>query len=115
MARESNQGSMRGLGGCGVWCAGFAAAPQDRGDRRRGMDCGACRARLSQPSPLDLEAVRGRILLDEEGGPAKLRRDLLEDPRRDLQPLPRSVDADEISRAVTGPRDVSPQRLRVGN
>src|SRR5438552_14802184 len=95
MARESNNGSMRALGCCGAWCAGFAAAPQGRGDRRRGMDCCACRSRLSQPSPVDLEAVRGRILFDEAGGSAKLRPDLLEDPRRDLEAVARSVDGPE--------------------
>src|SRR5256712_866333 len=114
MAPESNRGSMPGPGGCAVWRAGFAAVPRDRGDLRRGMDCGARRGRLRQPSPLDLEAVRGRILLDEERGPVKLRRDLLEDPGRDLEALPRAVDAHEIRRDVIRPVEVSHQWLQIG-
>src|SRR6266704_5919715 len=103
---------MPGPGGCGVWCAGFAAAPRDRGDRRPGMECAVRRVRLSEPSPLDLEAVRGRILLDEERGSVKLRRDLLEDPRRDLEALPRAVHTHEILWDVIGPREVSHERDR---
>src|SRR5256712_309815 len=87
---------------------------RSRGDLRRGMDCGARRVRLRQPSPLDLEAVRGRILLDEEGRPVKLRRDLLEDPGRDLEALPRAVHAHEIRRDVIGVREVSHQWLQIG-
>src|SRR5947209_20306481 len=105
---------MPGPGGCGVLCAGFAAAPRDRGDCLPGMDCGAPRVRLCQPSPLDLEAVRSRILLDEERGPVKLRRDLLEDPGRDLEALPRAVHAHEICRDVIGVREVSHQWLKIG-
>src|SRR3989449_1665569 len=104
---------MPGPGGCGVLCAGFAAAPRDRGDCLPGMDCGAPRVRLCQPSPFDLEAVRGRILLDEKRGPVKLRRDLLEDPGRDLEALPRAVHAHEIRRDVIGPREISHERLQI--
>src|SRR2546427_894442 len=114
MAPESNRGLMHGPGGCAVWRAGFAAVPRDRGDLRRGMDCGARRVRLRQPSPLDLETVRGRILLDEERRPVKLRRDLLEDPGRDLEALPRAVHAHEIRRDVIGVREVSHQWLQIG-
>src|SRR3989454_5451305 len=77
------------------------------------MDCGAPRVRLCQPSPLDLEAVRGRILLDEERGPVKLRSDLLEAPGRDLEALPRAVHAHEILWDVIGPREVSHERLQI--
>src|SRR3989475_1959532 len=113
MAREPNRGSMPGLDGYGVWRAGCAAVPRDRGDRP-GMVCAARGVRLRKPSPLDLEAVRGRILLDEERGPVKLRRELLEDPRRDLEALPRAVHAHEIRGDVVGPREVSHQRLQLG-
>src|SRR5436309_3288417 len=113
MAPEPNPGSMRGHGGCGVWRVRLAVAPKDRGDRP-GMDCAARGVRLRKPSPLDLKAVRGRILLDEERGPVKLRRELLEDPRRDLEALPRAVHAHEIRGDVVGPREVSHQRLQLG-
>src|SRR5207249_6117728 len=113
MAPEPNPGSMRGHGGCGVWRVRLAVAPKDRGDRP-GMDCAARGVRLRKPSPLDLEAVRGRILLDEERGPVKLRRELLEDPRRDLEALPRAVHAHEIRGDAVGPREVSHQRLQIG-
>src|SRR5947199_5899601 len=78
------------------------------------MVCAARGVRLRKPSPLDLEAVRGRILLDEERGPVKLRRELVEDPRRDLEALPRAVHAHEIRGDVVGPREVSHQRLQLG-
>src|SRR2546430_10417099 len=113
MAPEPNPGSMRRHGGCGVWRVRLAVAPKDRGDRP-GMDCAARGVRLRKPSPLDLEAVRGRILLDEEGGPVELRRELLEDLRRDLEALPRAVHAHEIRGDVVGPREVSHQRLELG-
>src|SRR5438093_980767 len=87
--------------------------PRDRGDRP-GMVCAARGARLRKPSPLDLEAVRGRILLDEERGPVKLRRELLEDPGRDLEAPPRAVHAHEIRGDVVGLREVPHQRLQIG-
>src|SRR3989442_12317868 len=71
-------------------------------------------AGLRKPSPLDLEAVRGRILLDEERGPVKLRRELLEDPGRDLEAPPRAVHAHEIRGDVVGLREVPHQRLQIG-
>src|SRR5437016_1786082 len=113
MAREPNRGSMPGLDGYGVWRAGCAAVPRDRGDRP-GMVCAARGVRLRKPSPLDLEAIRGRILLDEERRPVKLRRELLEDPRRDLEALPRAVHAHEIRGDVVGLREVPHQRLQIG-
>src|SRR3989442_1325948 len=111
--RVRTRRSTRGPGGCGASSARIAAGPTDRGGGRRLKDCDARRARLAQPGPLDLEAVRRRILLDEERGPAKLRRDLLEDPGRDLEALPRAVDPHEVGRDVVGPLEDLPQRLQI--
>src|SRR2546426_12727820 len=78
-------------------------------------DCVVPDVRLGKASPLDLEAVRGRILLDEEGGTAEARRDRLQDPRSDLEPLPGVVEAHEIARDPIFRREVSHQRFEVGS
>src|SRR5712691_5869004 len=70
-------------------------------------------ARLRQPAPLDLEGVRGRILLDQVGGPVELRRDLLEDPGGDLEPLPRAIEAHEFARNAIAPFEVFHERLEI--
>src|SRR5205807_3118606 len=85
-----------------------------RGFRAEGR-CVASDARLRQPSPLDLEAVRGRILLDEERGTAEARRDRLEDPRRDLEPLPDVIEAHEVLRHPMGGRQLPHERYEVGS
>src|SRR3989441_8329360 len=60
---------------CTAWPATCATESMGPGFRTQ-EPCAASDARLRQPSPLDLEAIRGRILLDEERGTA-------EDPQGD--------------------------------
>src|SRR2546430_16769303 len=94
--------STHGHGAFTAWPATSATARRAPGSRTR-TDCAVRDARLRQPGPLDLEAVRGRILLDEERGTAEGRRDRLEDPRRDLEPIPGVVKAHEVLRhAMSG-------------
>src|SRR5437762_3047482 len=77
--------------------------------------CDADDARLREPSPLHLEAVRGRILLDEERGPPEDRGELLQDPRRDLEALPRVVDAHEVLRHPMADLEIAHQRFQIGS
>src|SRR5204863_343550 len=77
--------------------------------------CDADGARLREPSPLHLEAVRGRILLDEERGPPEDRGELLQDPRRDLEALPRVVDAHEVLRHPMADLEIAHQRFQIGS
>src|SRR5439155_8345612 len=76
--------------------------------------CDADGARLCEPSPFHLEAVRGRILLDEERGPPEDRGDLLQDPRRDLEAIPRVVEAHEVLRHPVADLEIPHQPFEVG-
>src|SRR3989454_8453799 len=78
-------------------------------------DCVVPDVRLGKASPLDLEAVRGRILLDEERGTAEARRDRLEDPRRDLEPLPSVVEPHEVLRHPVFGGQLPHERFEVGS
>src|SRR5207247_10640088 len=65
--------------------------------------------------PLDFQAVRRRILLDQERRPVQAGSELLEDPGRDLEPLPQAVDAHELHRHAVLPRAVLPEAVEVGS
>src|SRR3989441_4447907 len=104
----------RGPVGSGGWCVGFATERRDRGPSRPRASHGVAGAQLPERSPLHLEAIRGRVLLDEERRPVDLRCDPLEDPRRDLEPLPAVIEAHEVSRDPIRPLEVVHQRLEVG-
>src|SRR5437879_13561235 len=95
MAVGSLRRSTLGLVVCTAWPATFATESMGRGSRTRGR-CVAPDARLRQPSPFDLEAVRGRILLDDERGTAEARHDRLDDPQRDLEPTRDLVKPHEV-------------------
>src|SRR5437762_4297315 len=97
-----------------AWPATSATASMGPGFRTQ-EPCVASDARLRQPSPLDLEAVRGRILLDEERGTTEARRDRLQDPRRDLEPLPGVVEPHEVLRHPMRGRQLSHERFEVGS